>query len=400
MMRKLVVAGCIGSVVLIWFAVVIKLGVGGATTHERPGIFPATFNWWEETAWDQHLFLGQYKSSNVSQGFAYTSNTYPILLTNYIILYPFHHLFDIRYELLQNGLVYLHVLLLLGLIIWLRKKEISELISPNLFGLCWLFLVLGLVLSNALPWISFLRYNADNFHFFVSIVFCFLSVNVETSDSDLRDRRFLLGGLVLACISVIYIIPWALCYIFSEEKLVIRTRVLKNMFLVLVIAGVNYFLPILAQEHLGLVNVSSGFLYRSGLDGHSIYLKSTFSPYFSAIAEQHIGNCISLMCGVFILIAVMKVQRNMMLKQLLFNLIPFAFVYIVFPQMCTIHPYLSEFLFVTPCIFLIAYWLTSLKVKTDFSPSKFVYAVLFLGFLIVGQLMEIAKIFVLDNIKI
>ncbi|MFM7766504.1 MAG: hypothetical protein ACKO9S_01455, partial [Bacteroidota bacterium] len=191
-----------------------------------------------------------------------------------------------------------------------------------------------------------------------------------------------------------------LCYIFSEEKLVMRTRVLKNMFLVLIVAGANYFLPVIAQQHLGLVKVSSSYLFRSGLDGHSIFLKSSFAPYFSAIAEQHIGNCISLMCGVIILIAVMKAQRTLMLKQLLFNLIPFAFVYIALPQWCTIHPYLSEFLFVTPCIFLITYWLTSLKVNTDFSPTKFVYAVLFLGFLILGQLMEIAKTFVLDNIKI
>jgi hypothetical protein len=400
MMRKSIVAGCFAVVILVWFAVVIKLGVGGATTHERAGILPATFSWWEQTAWNQHLFLGLYESSNASDGFVYTTNTYPFLITNYIILFPFHQLFDLKYELLQNGLVYLHVLLFLGLILWLRKKEVSDLISPNLFGLCWLFLILGLVLTNASPWISFLRYNADNFHFFVSMIFCYLSVNVETKDSDLKDRRFLLGGLILACISVIYIIPWVLCYIFTEEKLSIRSKVLKNTFVVFAVAGVNYFLPVIAQQHLGLFKVSSSYLFRSGLDGHSIYLKSTFAPYFSAIAEQHIGNCISLMCGVFILIVAMKSQRSMMLKQLLFNLIPFAFVYIALPQWCTIHPYLSEFLFVTPCIFLIAYWLMSLKVKTDFSPSEFVYAVLFLGFLIIGQLMEIAKTYIIHNLKI
>ena len=398
MKRKSVVTACILSIVLVWLGVVIKLGVGGATTHERPGIFPTTFNWWEETAWDQHLFLGQYEYSNISQGFVYTTNTYPILLTNYILLSPFHHLFDLKYELLQNGLVYLHVLLFLGLILWLRKKEVSELISPNLFGLGWLFLVIGLVLANALPWISFLRYNADNFHFFVSMVFCYLSVNVETKNSAVKDRRFLLGGLVLACISVIYIIPWILCYVFAEEKLAIRRAFFKNILIVLAVSGVNYLLPVMAQQHLGLVNVSSSFLFRSGLDGHSIYLKSTFAPYFSAISEQHMGNCISLMCGVFILIAAMKSKRSVMLKQLLFNLVPFSFVYIALPQWCTIHPYLSEFLFVTPCVFLINYWLLSLKINSDFSPVRFVYMVVFLSFLIMGQLMEIAKTYVLDNL--
>ena len=398
MKRKSVIAACILSIVLVWLGVVIKLGVGGATTNERPGIFPTTFNWWEETPWNQHLFLGQYESSNISKGFVYTTNTYPFLLTNYVLLYPFHHLLDIKYELLQNGLVYLYVLLFLGLILWLRKKEVSELISPNLFGLGWLFLVIGLVLANALPWISFLRYNADNFHFFVSMVFCYLSVNIETKNSAVKDRRFLLGGLVLACISVIYIIPWILCYVFTEEKLAIRRAFFKNILIVLAVSGVNYLLPVMAQQHLGLVNVSSSFLFRSGLDGHSIYLKSTFAPYFSAISEQHMGNCISLMCGVFILIAAMKSKRSAMLKQLLFNLVPFSFVYIALPQWCTIHPYLSEFLFVTPCVFLINYWLLSLKINSDFSPVRFVYMVVFLSFLIMGQLMEIAKTYVLDNL--
>jgi hypothetical protein len=232
------------------------------------------------------------------------------------------------------------------------------------------------------------------------MIFCYLSINVKSSDSNIKDRRFLIGGLILSCISVIYIIPWVLCYIFTEEKLSIRRKVIKNTFVVFAIAGVNYLLPVIAQQHLGLVKVSSSYLFRSGLDGHSIYLKSTFAPYLSAISEQHMGNCISLMCGVFILIIAMKSQRNMMLKQLLFNLIPFAFVYIALPQWCTIHPYLSEFLFVAPCIFLITYWLTSLKFKTDFSTAKFVYAVLFLGFLIIGQLMEIAKTYVIDNLTI
>ncbi|MGR6088068.1 MAG: hypothetical protein ACU4F9_07825 [Arcticibacter sp.] len=400
MIRKLIVAGCIATIILVWFAVVIKLGVGGATTHERPGILPATFNWWEETAWSDHLFLGMYESSNVSKGFVYTTNTYPFLLSNYLLLSPFHHLLDIKYELLQNGLVYLNVLLFLGLILYLRKREVSELISTNIFGLCWLFLTLGLVLANALPWISFLRYNADNFHFFVAMIFCYLSINVKTSDSNIKDRRFLIGGLILSCLSVIYIIPWFLCYVFTEEKLVLRKRVFINTCIILTTSGINYILPVLAQQHLGLTSISSSFLYRSGLDGHSIYLTSTFAPYFTAISEQHMGNCISLMCGVFILIAVMKSQRSIMLKQLLFNLVPFAFIYIVFPQMCTIHGYLSEFLFVTPCIFLLSYWLLSFDIKNDFSPDKFVYAAVFLAFLLMGQLMEIAKTYIIDNLTI
>jgi hypothetical protein len=184
-----------------------------------------------------------------------------------------------------------------------------------------------------------------------------------------------------------------LCYLFSEHRLTLRKQIILNFIFVSFSAIINYTLPIIAQKHLMLKDTSSGFFYRSGLDGSSVYLKSTFSPYFSSISEQHIGNCITLLFALGVMIYFLKSQRIKILNQVMFNFIPFIFIYIMLPQFCTIHAYLVEFLFVTPCVFLLVYWLLSIKFDALFTPKKFVLSFLFVIFILMGQLMEIAKTF-------
>jgi len=384
---------CVFIISLCWFAFILEIGVFNETFKPRSGVFPTTFNWWEMHTWKEHLFLGVFDSSDINEGKVYTTYTFPFLLANYIALYPLHLIFGVNYEILQNILVYFQVSLFIILIYRLRRKEISSLISADWIKLVWLSLSVGLIVSNSLPWISFLRYNTDNFHFIVSLVFCYLSVIHHTEDIKYKDRRFLLSGLVISCISLIYIFPWALCYLFSEQKLALRKQMILNFVFVSISTIINYSLPIIAQRHLMLQDTSSDFFYRSGLDGSSVYLKSTFSPYFSSISEQHIGNCLTLLFALGVMIYAFKSQRIKMLNQVMFNFIPFIFIYIMLPQFCTIHAYLVEFLFVTPCIFLLVYWLLSIKFNALFTPKKFVFSFLFVIFILMGQLMEIAKSF-------
>jgi len=378
---------------LCWFALVLKIGVFNETIKPRSGVFPTTFNWWEMHTCKEHLFLGVFYPSDINDGRVYTTHTYPYLLANYFVLSLIQHFFTIKYEILQNSLVYFHVLLFIILIYKLRTKEISSLITAEWIKLIWIFLVIGLIVTNSLPWISFLKFNTDNFHFIVSLIFCYLSVIHHTENIKYRDRRFLLSGLLISCISLIYTIPWALCYLFSEHRLALRKQMIINFIIISLSTIINYLLPIIAQRHLMLKDTSSDFFYRSGLDGSSFYLKSTYSPYFSSISEQHIGNCLTLLFAIGVMILVIKSQRIKMLNQVMFNFIPFIFIYIMLPQFCTIHAYLVEFLFVTPCIFLLVYWLLSIKFNALFTPKKFVSSFLFVTFILMGQLIEIAKSF-------
>ncbi len=384
---------CVVLISLCWFVFILKIGVFNEMFKPRSGVFPTTFSWWEMHTWKEHLFLGVFYPSDINEGRVYTTHTYPYLVTNYLVLFSIHRISKINYEIAQNFLVCLQVMLFVILIYRLRSKEISSLISANWIKLIWLFLIIGLIITNSLPWISFLRYNTDNFHFFVSLVFCYLSVIHHSTDFKYKDRRFLLSGLIISCISIIYIIPWALCYLFSEKKLILRKQMILNSIFVSISTIINYTLPIMAQNYLRLKDTSSDFFYRSGLDGSSVYLKSTFSPYFSSISEQHIGNCLTLLFAIGVLIYVFKSQRIKILNQVIFNFIPFFFIYIMLPQFCTIHAYLVEFLFVIPCIFLLVYWLLSVKFNELFTPKKFVYSFLFVIFILMGQLMEVAKTF-------
>ena len=384
---------CVFIISLCWFAFVLEIGVFNETLKSRLGVFPTTFTWWEMHTWKQHLFLGVFEPSDIIHRKVYTTYTYPFLIANYLVLNSFHRIFEIKYEILQNLLVYFQVWLFIIVIYRLRRKEISSLITADWIKLIWLSLVIGIIVTNSLPWISFLRYNADNFHFIISLIFCYLSVIHHNEDIIYKDKRFLFSGLLMSFISSIYIIPWALCYLFSEKRLVLRKKMITNFVFVSLSTIINYSLPIIAQRHLMLKDTSSNFFYRSGLDGSSVYLRSTFSPYISAISEQHIGNCLTLLCAVAVMIYAFNGQRIKMLNQLGFNFIPFIFIYIMLPQFCTIHAYLVEFLFVTPCIFLLVYWLLSIKFNGQFTPKKFIFLFLFVIFILMGQLMEIAKTF-------
>jgi hypothetical protein len=378
---------------ICWLMVVFKIGVLGALLRPRPGVFPFTFAWWDSQAWQSHLCLGIFDQSNIGRGEAYTTYTQLFLGSNYCFMFFFHALFHIKYEVGQNMIVLFYILCFLLLIYRLRQKEIVALVSAQVLKLFWLFMMVGIIITNSLPYVSFLRYNADNFHFIVSLLFCYLSVIEQSEKDSYKDKRFMLVGVTMSMFSVIYFVPWILCYFFSGKKFMLRKKMVINCSLVGLAFIVQYFLPIITLRYLGFKNISSDFFYRTGLDGSSTYLKSSFSPYFTAISEQHIGNQILLFCAVVIMIIVAKQQRIKILNQVVFNFIPFLFVYIFLPQFCTIHAYLVEFLFVTPLLFLLVYWLLSIKVDELFSPKKFVYITLFSLLIIMGQLIEIAKSF-------
>jgi hypothetical protein len=381
------------AISVFWLLVVFKMGVLAATLQPHSGVFPTTFNWWDANGWKEHLFLGAFNDSHVDKGMAYTTYTYPFLFTNYVFLSLVNQIFYLKYETSQNFLLYIQIFSFLSLILYLRRKEIASFIAPVSLKIILLFLILGILITNSLPYISLLRYNSDNFHFIISIIFCYLSVIQNSKNINYKDNKFLLSGLIISFISIIYVIPWMLCYLLSEETLRLRKNVKINSILVITSAIINYLLPLAAQKFLMLKDASSSFLYRSGLDGSSAYLKSTFSPYFSSASEQHIGNYITVFCALILMIYITKDGRRLMLNQLIFCFIPFLFIYIILPQFCTIHSYLVEFLFVTPCIFLLVYWLLSMRLYQNLTPVKFVLLVLTMTFIIMGQLMEIAKTF-------
>ncbi len=382
-----------------WLLIVLTLGVYHSSITPRNGVLSYTFNWWESTTFDQHLFLGNYIQNEASKGTIYTTYTYPFYFINYILLAPLHYFFHISYEKLQNSLPYLNVLLFVVIIYRLKKGDIRELIqSKNLYYQTWVFLIFGIVITNALPWVSMLRHNQENLHMPIALLFCILSLSILKREEDKkRDKKFLGIGSIIACISPIYFPAWILCYIYSETALKLRKKIILNVFIVVLVNIINYILPLIAANSLHLKSSASGYLYRSGLDGSTEYFKSILSVIYNPSSEQHTTSTILLIFSAIFIGRKLEENSKIYFKQLIFCFIPFCTTVILFPQFSSIHMYLIEFLLVIPPIFLIVYWLLNSELIKKIEPHKYTKALLFFTLLIMSQLLEVAKYFKLSH---
>ncbi|GEM_PF-4337310 len=384
---------------LFWLLIIQYLGIYKNTITPRNGVLSYTFNWWESTTISKHLFLGNYIQDESSKGTIYTTYTYPFYFINYFLLVPFHFIFNTSYEKLQNLLPYFNVLLFFLVIYQLKKQEIKELYhSKNSYYKFWIFLVFGVLITNALPWVSMLRHNQENLHMPVALLFCVLSLTILKKDMDkVRDNKFLFIGSIIACISPIYFPAWVLCYIYSETELKLRKAMVVNVIFIIFIHFINYIVPLLAAKSLNLKSSASGYLYRSGLDGSTDYFNSILSVIYNPSSEQHTTSTIILIVSSIFIGRKLGENSKMYFKQLIFTFIPFCTTVFLFPQFSSIHMYLIEFLLVIPPLFLICYWLLNSKLVKEMDPQKYTNMMLFFLLLIMSQLLEIAKYFKLNH---
>jgi hypothetical protein len=379
--------------VVFWLMVIFKLGVLSASFVPRSGFFPLTFNWWNSTSVSTHYFMGIHKLKNINNNEVYNSFSYQVLLFNYFLLSIFNIFRSVSFEVSQNFIVYIYVFLFISVVFYLNKLEIIKIFNKiNVFKVFWLFLIVGILVTNALPWVSFLRFNADNIFFITSIIFCIQAFYSNSENIILKDKIYFILGFFLASISIVNIIPWILCYIISEKKLVLRRGLIINSLIVIFYSIISFSLPIIIQKYAGYRSVSSSFLFRSGLDGSSKYLSSSFAPILNPISEQHFGNSIFIFICIFILNRLNEEKRKERYNQLYISLIPFLFTLIVFPQSLIIHMYLYEFLIVIPLIFNLIITILSFDLNL-MTPKKYVFISLLISFVIMGQLLDISKAF-------
>ena len=391
--KNLSILSLIILMVIFWLMVIFKLGVLSASFVPRSGFFPLTFNWWNSTSISTHCFMGIQKLENINNNEVYNSFTYQVLFFNYFLLSIFNILRGVSFDVSQNFIVYFYVFLFMSVVFYLNKSETFKILSKiNVFKFFWLFLIVGILVTNALPWVSFLRFNAANVFFITSIIFCIQAFYSNLENIILKDKIYFTIGFILGSISIVNIIPWILCYVVSEKKLNLRKNLKINILIVFIYSLITFCLPIIIQKYAGFRSVSSSFLFRSGLDGSSKYLSSSFAPILNPISEQHFGNSIFIFGCIFILNRLSKEKRKERYNQLYISLIPFLFTLILFPQSLIIHMYLYEFLIVIPLIFNLI--ITILSFDLNFmSPKRYVFISLLISFVIMGQLLDISKAF-------
>ena len=378
---------------VFWILIIWNTKVLQATFVERDTFFSNTFHWWSTTKISDHYFLGIINKDYILNNQTYTSYTVQALLLNYGVLSLFNLISGKSYEVTQNFLVYPLQFLFLLMVVATRYNQIKQLLATkNILHLIWIFLILGILLTNPLPWISFLKYSTENFYFLLVLIFCYISVTAKTFTEQKRDLLFLVSGVVIGSFFIVFLVPWIFCYIYCESRINLRKKMLVNISIVCFYGIISYLFPFLLQELNGFKNVSSGFLFRSGLDGSSNYLKSTFSPILSAASEQHFGNILLLSFGLISTTYILKSNWKYTLDRLIMSLIPGIFIFVLIPQHCTIHMYMFEFLIITPLVFNLIYQLLSIEIS-QLSPKKYVFFVGLFLLLIMGQLVEISKSF-------
>lgn len=386
----------------IWISIILPLGVFESSITPKNGVLPFTFNWWESTSFQNHLCLGNYLDNEVEIGTVYTTYTYPFYFVNYIILAPIHHFFGFKYETAQNILPFLNVLLFALVLYQLRKNEIQLLIqSKNAYFLFFVFLLVGLLISNALPWISMLKNNLENFHLFIALLFCVLSiVCIKPFETLKKDKLFLIIGLLISMLTPIYFPAWLLCYIYSEEALKLRKGMLINVLIVVFSNAINYLLPLLSANSLQLKSSASGFLFRSGLNGSRLHFDSILSVIYDPHSSQEKVSTLLLLASTITLGKVLKSESKLFFKQCVFLLIPFLTTIIFFPQFSSIHMYFIELLLVIPCVFMLCYWLLNFDLVSKLKPKQYSLLIVFFALIIMSQLLEIAAHFALsDDLK-
>jgi|JI10StandDraft_1071094.scaffolds.fasta_scaffold58913_3 hypothetical protein len=351
-------AALFGVACLIWVLALGPIGLERAARHAEGGVLSYTFEAWERLPMSRHLFLAQYEPGEFEQNLAYNSYAYPFLLAQFAIAAPLRAA-GLPWDLAHNVLPFAYV----GLMAFALFRVTRPQAPRTLAGVATLVAAAGLVATTPAAWVSLLRYNRDNFHLPVAILFCALSTLVYRGSSP--SPAIWRAGIVIALFCPVYAPAWLLAVVFLSDSLPSSREVAKRCAAVGVLAAVSFVLPLIACKVGDLAPVGSSYFYRSGLDGSTKYLSSIPQAVLWPIVNRRWPVALPLILMGLAAIGV-SVQGGMeaarrVRRQVLFCLIPYASKAVLFPQFVSIHPYMADMLLLIPAAFLPAFWLLETK---------------------------------------
>lgn len=365
-----------------------------ATEPERLRNF--TFPIWEQHAFSQHGFLVFYSMENYADKIAYSNHSMAYLFYMYA-LYKVE-MFVPALPMRVTG-AFLNIISLASVTFFFLSRLGGKRLT---FGQ-GLLILLSVVFMVSMPgfWISSARFNVDNTFpliFTLQALAAFLIwKNQERSRSVMIVIVFFaMFSPVSAALLGAALLVWA-C---NSDGLDRRTC---RLAFVALVAAVAFYLPSpLISKALGFTSSNSGWLFRSGLDGGTIYftniLKSVLDPQFprpiptiavpilflvaqlayfrmikrgeSAVVAAPAGN--SPLAGI------------RMFYYLLFS--QYVMSTLLWPQAIAIHPYLYDYLLMAPVFVAIV-----LNFACKASPAALRFWALALLFCISFHLQQVAQ---------
>jgi|SRR5215471_583425 len=392
-------AGLKGTVVIMflmaaaWFMVVLKLRVWKVTTIPSEGVWPSTFSGWAEYSIGRHMLLPQFAAVPFAQGTAYTNYTYPFILSNYLLVAPFHWA-GLPYEVAQHCLAYFYVLCITALLIAQSKRQATDILQTrNLFLYAFLFVAVGITVTSPLPWICTLLYFADNFHLLAAASFCYLSVSVFRGEPGWS--QLLIVGIFIALWSPIYLPAWILSGIFLNGSLKLERRRVSQAVGVIALGVFNLMLPKLACRLAGMKPGGSTYWFRSGLDGSTLYFSSIYQAAFFPSQPRHWPTLFYVLITAIVSLlfqrSLKKGTQLYPLRQAAFLLIPYATIAIIFPQFTSIHPYTTDQLLVIPATFALSFWFLQKTFWERLTSKTYVGWSLVAGLILMTNMLTVAQ---------
>jgi hypothetical protein len=388
--RLLIAAMVIGA---LWLVIILKLGVAGATRKPVDSILSYTFNSWSELPVNRHYFLAQYDSTDFSQGKAYTSSTYPLLFSMFVLVAPFHFFWKLPYNVAHNFIAYFYVICLSLLLVFKVKNELLEMLdTKSLLLAVFAFLAIGIVVTNPLPWVSLLVYGRDSLPVLAAAAFCYLSTWVFYD--HIPGKPLLIIGIFLALWAPIYIPAWILAGIFFQRTLIPERKWIILAVAVAALAWFNLKLPLYVCNWAGLISTGSGFPYRSGLDGSTTYFSSIQQAVFQPIEARYWSTAfyviLTIVLGIGFHVLFRQRERHP-LQQAFFLIIPYATMAIILPQATSIHPYFTDLMLFIPATFLIAFWFLQREFWQKLKGKTYVAWLLLASLILMTNLLTIAQ---------
>ncbi|MBV9079838.1 MAG: hypothetical protein JO102_01825 [Elusimicrobia bacterium] len=368
-----------------WLAVVWRLGAGRLASIPRPGKLPFTFAWWEAVPVAKHLLLGQANAGDYLAGRAYASYTPLFFLIMYALMAPWKHIAGIPYDVVHNFVVFYFIAAFGGLLLFWNRHRMPGLRGPGRFrdaGV--LFALAGVVVTHPPIWLGLLGFNPDNFYLFVTLVFCHLLLGGGIA-------HFAEWGAFVALVVPLHAPAWALIGAAQRIRGWARTAAA-----VLALAAFSYFLPAAIVRLAGYKSLSSGFLFRSGLDGNTSYLSNLFQAFARPLvpAERMWFFSLYILAPIAVggWVARLDSEAGRAYFRLAFSLsIPYACVLILFPQAVSIHPYLMDPLLTVPATALLFRGVLEPAVLESLDGPRLAYAILAAGFMIMTNLLSLAQ---------
>lgn len=377
----------------IWISVLLSMGIWHATVKPADGLLSYTFNGWTTQPISRHVFLAQFGPDDFAQGKAYVSATYEFIFFNFLYLAPFHFLLGLPYNIAHNFLSYFYVICLGLLLIQTTKKELLAVCQQrNRLLLSLIFISVGITMTNPMPWISSLFYNRDNVFVVAAGVFCYLSTWVFRN--EVPRAPLLIAGIFFAAWSPLFIPPWILAGLFFQRTLRLESRRVLEVAGVCLLGLVNLLLPIVVSRLAGIQPLGSGPLLRSGLDGSTQYVTSIFQAVYAPWDLRHWPAGWHLMAVAILAVYfsyVFRERKYRPVQQGLFLLIPYSTTVILFPQMSSIHPYLTDVLLLVPASFLISFWCLQQTFWEKLDRETFAVSLLTADLIIITNLLVLAR---------